>query len=165
MGTVSTLSDNAIAGKIASTLNRHTCHSCSRPVEGGVFAFGLSGSDARWYPTKDEARRSTPGVRYIHEHGQDVTKEQILDWLADQRDELEALMRAVEEDRYHRQQAREAKRLEAHADRGCKTGGHPCDCCGRRKHRPADACEHCGDLPVPLGITDQDYNRARGYAY
>ena len=168
---MSTLSDQTIAGKIASTLNRHTCHGCSRPVEGGVFAFGLSGSDPRWYPTEEDARQATPGVRYIHPHtGQDISRDEILDWLRAQRDELEQLLAAIETNRYHRRQEQEVRRAERNAERGCKTGSYPCEDCAKNgirhlKRRPADECDRCGDIPVPLGISDEDYNRARGYAY
>jgi hypothetical protein len=38
-----------------------------------------------------------------------------------------------------------------------------CASCGRFKTRPSATCRICGDQPVPLGVTDGDYDRAYGW--
>jgi len=41
----------------------------------------------------------------------------------------------------------------------------PCFVCGRFKRRPADVCDYCGDDPVTVGGSAEDFNRNHGYAY
>lgn len=160
---ISTAPPRAIAGKIASTHNRRECKHCRRPFPtGGVLAFGLSGSDARWYPDEDTARRNTTGVRYVFPvHDQDIDPAQVIDWLEHQRDEIDALIEEVEQERMERRARREIREQFS----GFRTEPWPCDDCGHPKYRPAERCDHCGDEPVPIGIDPNDYNRARGYAF
>lgn len=158
---VSLASHRAIAGKIASVVNRRTCGECKRRYPDGIIAFGLSGSDPRWYPDLANAERNTPGVRYmwpLNGHG-DVTIDQILDWLHEQADEIERAVELLESQREERRAQREI----AASNEGWRTDPYPCADCGYPKHRPADECERCGDNPVPLGIDRHEYNRGYGY--
>lgn len=154
-------STRAIAGKIVSIHNRRECTKCQRLYpKGGVLSFGLSGSDPRWYPDEDSARRATPGVRYYLPVGKsDVELDGILAWLERQREEIELMVEHVEREREERRLAREYRREQS----GFRTSPWPCADCGHPKHRPADRCDHCGDEPCPLGIDHHEYNRGYGY--
>lgn len=158
---VTTADTRAIAGKIVSAHNQHVCVKCRRPLHGGVLAFGLSGSDPRWYPGEDTARlEHRNGVRYylpVRDH--DVTVEEIVTWIDEQADDIEQLVEYVEQQREERRMAR---RIEEN-DHGFRDDPYPCADCGYPKRRPADRCDRCGDEPCPIGIDPHDYNRGYGY--
>jgi hypothetical protein len=166
MSSISLATPRAIAGKMASVINRRTCGECKRPYPDGVLAFGLSGSDPRWHPDEDTARRDTPGVRYLwplNGHG-DVTIDQIIGWLEEQRDLIEQEVEYLEAQREERRMARRM----AEDNLGFRTDPYPCADCSKNgvthyKHRPADRCDRCGDEPCPVGIDPHDYNRGYGY--
>ena len=164
----STADPRTIAGKIVSRHNARCCHACQRPVKGGVFAFGLSGSDARWYPSEQDALEATANrARYLLPiQRTDLTVDETIAWLEAQRDEITALVDHLEEQKMERRAEREQRAASA----GYTTRSAPCEDCAKNgvrhlKFRPADECDRCGDNPVPLGITPEDYNRARGYAF
>lgn len=157
---ISLAAPRAIAGKIARAHNRRTCDQCHRPYpRGGVLAFGLSGSDPRWYPNRETAERQTPGIRYIYPvSAKDVSPEDVEAWLEEVREDIERLVEYAE-------QLREQRRVQrAVRENELRVSTWPCDSCGWAKHRPADRCDRCGDEPCPIGIDPHEYNRARGYA-
>lgn len=157
---VSTAQPRQIAGKIVSIHNRRACRVCQRPLEGGVLTFGLSGSDARWYPDEQIARARTSGPRYLLPvRSEDVGLDEILAWIEEQRDELDQLVEYVEQQREERRMAREYRGAQS----GFRIDPYPCADCGHPKHRPADRCDRCGDEPCPIGIDHHDYNRGYGY--
>lgn len=160
---ISTAPPRAIAGKVVSAHNRRECRHCRRAFpEGGVLAFGLSGSDARWYPDRETAERSTTGVRYVLPlRPEPISTTDAIEWLESQAETIEHLIDELEQQREERRARREMREQNS----GFRTSPWPCDDCGHPKHRPADRCEACGDDPVPLGIDPRDFNRARGYAY
>lgn len=151
----------AVAGKIASAHNSGECKHCHRAFpEGGVLAFGLSGSDARWYPDEESARRQTTGVRYMFPVGSEpVAPGEVVDWLERQRDDIEQLVEQIEQQRDERRM----RRLIEEDQSGFRTDPYPCADCGYPKHRPADRCDRCGDEPCSLAIDPHDYNRGYGY--
>jgi hypothetical protein len=164
---ISTAEPRLVAGKIASAHNRRECKHCRRPFpDGGVLAFGLSGSDVRWYPDEDTARREhRNGVRYfLPVRPQNVTPDEMMDWIEQQREELDQLVEYVEQQREERRAAREMRAQ----DHGFRTDPFPCADCAKYgvthyKNRPADRCDRCGDEPCPIGIDHHDYNRGYGY--
>jgi hypothetical protein len=163
----STANPRTIAGKIVSAHNRHECWACQRELpEGGVLAFGLSGSDARYYADRETAERHTPGVRYYFPHAldRDVDVDEVIAWLESQRDEIDAAVEYLETQRMERRVAREQRE----ADSGFRTDPFPCADCAKNgvthyKNRPADPCDRCGDEPCPIGIDPHNYNRGYGY--
>jgi hypothetical protein len=157
---VSTATPRQIAGRIASTHNSGECFACKRPVDSGVFAFGLSGSDARWYPDRDTAERANANrARYLLDVDADreITIDETLAYLERQRDEIEHLVEHLEAERAERRAVREMR------DIGIIAAAYPCDDCGHPKRRPADRCDRCGDEPCSLALDPHEYNRARGY--
>jgi hypothetical protein len=157
---ISTAEPRTVAGKITAIHNRHKCRVCRRPIEGGVLTFGLSGSDARWYPDRETAERLTRGPRYIFPvRDDDVSLDDVLRWIDTQRDELDQLAELVEREREERRMARAYRADQS----GWRASAWPCDDCGYPKRRPADRCDRCGDEPVPIGIDPHEHNRARGY--
>src|SRR5437763_1008885 len=104
---VSTAEPRQVAGKITSIHNRHACRVCRRPLEGGVLTFGVSGSDARWYPDEEEAKLHTSGPRYFFPvRDDDVSLDEVLAWIDEQREELDQLVEFVEQQREERRMAR-----------------------------------------------------------
>lgn len=164
---ISTAEPRLVAGKIVATHNRHECKHCRRPLpETGVLAFGLSGSDARWYPDEDTARlEHRNGVRlYLNVRPDNLSVDEVLAWLDEQRDELDHLIEHVETQRAERRAARDM----SEGDSGFRTDPYPCDDCAKYgvthyKNRPADRCDRCGDEPCPIGIDPHNYNRGYGY--
>lgn len=60
-------------------------------------------------------------------------------------------------------EGRRVARAEVESRRGFRTGSFPCFVCGRRKARPADVCDHCGDDPVTYRGDAREFNRAYGF--
>lgn len=158
---ISLADPRTVAGKIASTHNRRECKHCQRPLpDGGVLSFGLSGSDARWYPDLEMAQRQTPGARYLLPvDGRDIRPADVLDWLERNREQMDLLIEHVERQREERRLARQQRADNA----GFRTDPFPCADCGHPKHRPSDRCEHCGDEPMSVGADPHEYNRGYGY--
>lgn len=158
---VSQATTERVAGKMVSAHNGRTCKHCQRPwPEGGVLAFGTSGSDARWYPTEQEAEAGTPGVRIIFPvHDQDIDTSQVIAWLEDQRERLDNMIDDLE---CRREQRRIERQMRAD-ERGFRSGPCRCDSCGHRKDAPASRCDYCGDDPLPVGYDPHAFNRDYGY--
>jgi hypothetical protein len=160
---ISVASPKVIAGRIASAHNRRECRHCQRPLEGGVFTFGTSGSDARWFPSLEQAQRETSGPRFMFPvREQPVSREEVEAWIEQARDELEQHVEHVEHERAERRAQREARE----ADRGFVTS-IPCFSCGKPKKRPSDECYHCGDVPTQHNSSPAEvaaFNRAYGAA-
>lgn len=156
---ISTASDRAIAGKIASQCNSRECWACKRPVESGVFAFGASGSDARWYPTREAAEAVTPHRFIIDVPASDLSTDDVIAWLEEVRPRIEDLIDAMWRDREAKRAARELKRAgEAFAS------NIACFSCGAPKQSPDERCYQCGDEPLPHNADAHDFNRAYGFA-
>jgi hypothetical protein len=160
---ISLATPKVIAGRIASAHNSGECRHCHRPVAGGAWTFGTSGSDPRWYPTLDDARRETSGPRFIYP-AQDapVTREEVEAWIEQARDELEQHVEHVERGRVERRAQREARE----ATRGFVTS-IPCFSCGKPKDRPSDECYFCGDVPTQHNSSPAEvaaFNREYGAA-
>ena len=155
---ISLASPKAIAGKIASAHNAGECRHCRRPVDGGVFTFGTSGSDPRWYPSVEDAERETSGPRFIFPvRPEPVTREDVEEWISQVRGELEQHVEHVELERAERRARREARE----AEHGFITG-IPCFSCGKPKREPAEVCFTCGDDPVQHNGDRHEFNRAYG---
>jgi hypothetical protein len=157
---ISTAPSRAVAGRIASVVNSGECWACHRPVDHGVFAFGASGSDARWYPSRAEAEAVAP-TRFIYDvpaTGETVTPAEIEEWLAEVRPQLENLLEELWREREAKRVARDVKRSSS----GFATSV-ACGSCGKPKSSPAERCYHCGDEPVPWNADAHDYNRAHGF--
>lgn len=135
---ISLATPKQIAGRIASMHNARCCRHCRRPVDGGVFSFGMSGSDPRWFPSIGEAEAAAAGPRLFYPiSSQDITRDDVEGWLAEQRDELDQIIEAAWHEREERKRQREQRRP-----------AFPCFVCNRSKELPSSTCFHCGDIPT-----------------
>jgi hypothetical protein len=156
---ISLASPRTIASKIASAHNRGECRCCHRPLDpNGVFTFGTSGSDPRWYPTLERAERETTGPRYIlPARDTPISREDAEAFIEKVRADLEQHVEHVETDRQERRVKREHRESETGFAHGCN-----CFTCGRFKTEPAQICDYCGDDPVQHNGDRHEFNRAYG---
>jgi hypothetical protein len=160
---ISLATPRQIAGRIASMHNGRCCRHCRRPVAGGVFSFGMSGSDPRWFASIEEAQTAAPGPRLFFPIGeQDVTRADVEGWLAEHQEEVDGMVERAWQEREERKRQRELRE----ATRGFVTS-IPCFSCGKPKDRPSDECYFCGDVPTQHNSSPAEiaaFNREYGAA-